>query len=136
MKRVVLLFLILTIGESCFALLKQEFYINDEIENSNIFYSGNSEMLDTNSARFLRAKKNVLDYCNTKLDFNIDSASTYYSCREYFKLNSLLNESNKNLYESQNLKYQFFITFKIKKSINYRVSFYLDSSMQVQYASK
>ena len=111
-------------------------YINDEMEQDNLFSSTNSKMLDTNSIEFKLAKKNVLDYCNKQLSFQMDSVAIYYSCREYTQTNPNTTAEQRKWMKEVNLKHQFFITFKVNSTIDYHVHFYLDSLMQVRDASK
>ncbi|WP_343633269.1 hypothetical protein [Fluviicola sp.] len=112
------------------------FYINDEIAEGNLFNPVDSKMIDTNSIRFLAAKENVLDYCNKHLSFRMDSAASYYSCREYFQANPYTSESNRKRMQKKQLKYEFFITFSVNPTIDYHLYFYLDSLMQVKDASE
>lgn len=115
---------------------QEEFHINDRIEPYNIFNSINTEMLDTAHLQFKKAKRNVLQYCYENLNFNIDSTSVLYSCREYMDFNPNYSIEERNLFKQQGLKYQFFISFKLYPNIFYHSSFYLDTSMKVIYTSQ
>lgn len=115
---------------------QDEFHINDEIELYNIFSVVDSKMLDTSSSRFQYAKRNVLRYCSENLTFDIDSTAILHSCREYMDVNPHDTKMERKIIERENLKYEFFISFKVQDNIIYHTSYYLDTAMHVQYASK
>jgi hypothetical protein len=115
---------------------QDEFHINDEIELYNIFSVVDSKMLDTSSIRFQDAKRNVLRYCSENLTFDIDSTAILYSCREYMDVNPYALKKERKIIKRENLKYKFFISFKIQENIIYHTSYYLDTAMSVHYSSK
>lgn len=102
---------------------QDEFHINDEIELYNVFSVVDSKMLDTSTNRFHDAKRNVLRYYSENLTFDIDSTATLYSCREYMEINSHATKKERKKIERENLKYEFFISFKIHKNIPYFILF-------------
>jgi hypothetical protein len=115
---------------------QDEFHINDEIELYNIFSVVDSKMLDTSSSRFQDAKHKVLRYCSENLTFDIDSVAILYSCREYMDVNPHATKKERKIIERENLKYEFFISFKVQENIMYHTSYYLDTALHVHYASK
>lgn len=115
---------------------QDEFHINDKIELYNIFSVVDSKMLDTTTNRFQDAKRNVLKYCSENLTFDIDSTAILYSCREYINVNPHASKKERKVIEREELKYEFFISFKVQENIIYHTSYYLDTAMRVHYSSK
>ncbi|MDB5282942.1 MAG: hypothetical protein JWO06_2017 [Bacteroidota bacterium] len=128
--RTIKILLLLCFASPAFA--QDTTYFNDYSLLSRCLNSDRSVMLDTGSTVFKTAQQNVLKYCNDKYNFRVDTCATFYSCRNYFSVNTSVYSQQQQRYCDEHLKYQFFITIKIKPGFYYDLSFILDSTLQVK----
>ncbi|MBI4648409.1 MAG: hypothetical protein HY738_17955 [Bacteroidia bacterium] len=115
-------------------LSQQTFHIDDDNKLLHGFYNPNNyRKFDSLSEEFLLIKKNVLNYCDDNLKFDIDSIAASYFCREIISNTLKSTKKVKRIVKRNHLKYIFYISFKIRDSLYYHTSFILDTNLFIQY---